>query len=204
MAGRLAAYTFTGEYMYNGDGPYTVTFDDNYSWNQLLFAINKNNFVYCMLVGEDVPKYFTLVSDDRSLDDCITLTSSDSASVKWVLNIWKEHQELRRINFALSNELDQRLNAYTITGTYAENDAGGYDVAFDSNYSWAKLVSAVNADKHVFCTLRNGAGNRVYMTLTESMLGDDSYVVFTANVEFTRTVWKMTVFSDGAVLYVER
>ena len=198
-------YIFTGSYT-NVGGQYQVALDDNYSWNHLVAAVRSGRYVVCVLFDEDrlLPLIFT-AGEVFIEDGYVNLHSDGEGTVRRELYIYENGDlELYEVSLATRAEMAGRLAAYTFTGEYTENDAGGYDVAFDSNYSWAKLVNAVNAGRHVFCTLRNNARNRVYMTLTESMIGDDSYVVFTANVEFTRVVWKMTVFSDGVVLYAER
>lgn len=198
-------YIFTGSYTNDG-GQYQAMLDDNYSWKDLVAAVRSGRYVVCVLFDEDklLPLIFT-TGEVFIEDGYVNLHSDGEGTVRRELYIYENGDvELYEISLATRAEMAGRLAAYTFTGTYAENDAGRYDVAFDSNYSWAKLVNAVNTGGHVFCTVRNDVGNRVYMTLTESMLGDDSYVVFTANVEFTRVVWKMTVSSGGAILYAER
>lgn len=62
MGKKLDAYIFTGSYTTDDDGYYEVTLNDDYSWDDMVDAINANMHVGCVLWddGGEYPVFLTL------------------------------------------------------------------------------------------------------------------------------------------------
>lgn len=148
-AGKLDAYVFTGQYIHNEDNTYDATLDDNYNWYDLVYAIQENKVVSCVLWDEDRLYPMFLTAFAPMLDDgyVVFTALAESGDVRELYVSGDGGLSLRQYDIATREYVDNAgggERAYIITGIRFWDEDAGEDVVTFDNFDWDELINALD------------------------------------------------------------